>query len=246
MYENILNIFSKIWSIGSVSATSESCREARTDSPRKDAGDILSPCTDTSKDSYSNSKPHNKYQCASSTDRGKTGAGVTGSRSCNRESVEDLLPSGATNPGLLRHLHNAARYRMPQCFEGASVSVRQGSNASNWILGHTWSFSSVSPSGYKCLLSYANTKKPTILPYFLMEGAPGGQISCEMRVRPTQSTRATVVAQVANTELYAFESIFDAYLKNSTASVIVVNKEFVALHYLQVTLYLILKYVFIT
>ncbi|XP_053622655.1 mitochondrial import receptor subunit TOM40 homolog [Plodia interpunctella] len=167
------------------------------------------------------------------SDRGKTGAGVTGSRKkpCP-DKDSDELPAGANNPGLLRYIHNAARYRLPQCFEGGSVSVKQSSQ-SNWILGHSLSFSSVTPGGYKLLLSYVDKSKPTGLPYFVMEAAPGGQMSCEMRVGPTQGTRATVVAQIADAEFYSFESIFDAYFNSFTASIIAVNREFIALHFLQ-------------
>uniref|UniRef100_A0A2A4J6I7 Uncharacterized protein n=1 Tax=Heliothis virescens TaxID=7102 RepID=A0A2A4J6I7_HELVI len=170
----------------------------------------------------------------SAGDRGKTGAGVTGSRA-GRVSGKDPndLPAGATNPGLLRHIHNAARYRLPQCFEGGCVSVKH-SSSNNWVLGHSLSFSSVSPGGYKLLLSYVDKDKPKSLPYFVMEAAPGGQMSCEMRVGPTQGTRATVVAQIAEAEFYSFESIMDAYFNKFTASIIAVNREFIALHYLQV------------
>ncbi|XP_021192465.2 mitochondrial import receptor subunit TOM40 homolog [Helicoverpa armigera] len=178
----------------------------------------------------------------SAGDRGKTGAGVTGSRAgrvddrkvrCDKDQKDpDDLPAGATNPGLLRHIHNAARYRLPQCFEGGSVSVKQ-SSSTNWIFGHSLSFSSVSPGGYKLLLSYVDKNKPSSLPYFVMEAAPGGQMSCEMRVGPTQGTRATVVAQIAEAEFYSFESIMDAYFNKFTASIIAVNREFIALHYLQ-------------
>lgn len=170
-------------------------------------------------------------------DRGKTGAGVTGSRTgrvCEKDPED--LPAGAANPGLLRYIHNAARYRLPQCFEGATVSVKQNSK-NNWILGHSLSFSSVSPGGYKLLLSYVDKSKPIGLPYFVMEAAPGGQMSCEVRVGPTQGTRATVVAQIADAEFYSFESIFDAYFNSFTASVIAVNREFIALHFLQVGFY---------
>lgn len=170
-------------------------------------------------------------------DRGKTGAGVTGSRTgreCDSQKEPVNVPNGALNPGLLRYIHNAARYRLPQCFEGASVSVKQNST-NNWVLGHSLSFSSVSPGGYKLLLSYVDKDNPAVLPYFVMEAAPGGQMSCEVRVGPTQGTRATVVAQIADAELYSFESIFDAYFKQCTASVIAVNREFIALHYLQVS-----------
>lgn len=166
-------------------------------------------------------------------DRGKTGAGVTGSRTgrvCDK--APDDLPSGAINPGLLRYIHNAARYRLPQCFEGACVSVKQNST-NNWVLGHSLSFSSVSPGGYKLLLSYVDKSKPPALPYFVMEAAPGGQMSCEMRVGPTQGTRATIVAQIADAQFYSFESILDAYFNSFTASIIAVNREFIALHYLQ-------------
>ncbi|XP_030025212.2 mitochondrial import receptor subunit TOM40 homolog 1 [Manduca sexta] len=166
-------------------------------------------------------------------DRGKTGAGVTGSRTgriCEKDA--DSLPKGAIYPGLLRHIHNAARYRLPQCFEGACVSVKQNSK-NNWILGHSISFSSVSPGGYKVLLSYVDKSKPSALPYFVMEAAPGGQMSCEVRVGPSQGTRATVVAQIADAELYSFESILDAYFDSFTTSIIAVNREFIAVHYLQ-------------
>lgn len=174
--------------------------------------------------------PANK---CSAGDRGKAGAGVTGSRTGAPERGPSDLPAGADNPGLLRFIHNAARYRIPQCFEGACVSVKQNSNE-NWVFGHSLSFSSVSPGGYKLLLSYMDKDKPTKLPYFVMEAAPGGQMSCEVRVGPTASTRATVVAQIADAEFYSFESIFDAYFHNFTASVIAVNRDFIALHYLQV------------
>ncbi|KAJ8736196.1 hypothetical protein PYW08_006852 [Mythimna loreyi] len=169
----------------------------------------------------------------SAGDRGKTGAGVTGSRGiavCRPK--EENLPAGSVNPGLLRHIHNTARYRIPQCFEGGSISVKQSSSG-NWVLGHSLSFSSVSPGGYKLMLSYANKKKPSAMPYFVMEAAPGGQLSCEMRVGPTSGTRATVMAQIADAELYSFESIIDAYFNRFTASIIAVNREFIALHYLQ-------------
>ncbi|XP_026738982.1 mitochondrial import receptor subunit TOM40 homolog [Trichoplusia ni] len=177
-------------------------------------------------------KPPQPSKCTAG-DRGKTGAGVTGSRTgpVSGRDPNDL-PAGAVNPGLLRHIHNAARYRLPQCFEGGCVSVKQGSQ-NNWIFGHTLSFSSVSPGGYKLLLSYVDKNKPTALPYFVMEAAPGGQMSCEVRVGPSQGTRATIVSQIADGEFYSFESIFDAYFSKFTASVIAVNREFIALHYLQ-------------
>lgn len=186
--------------------------------------------------------PPDSTKC-SAGDRGKTGAGVTGSRTrvvvprriCPKE--ESDLPAGAAYPGLLRHIHNAARYRLPQCFEGACVSVKQGSN-NNWVLGHSLSFSSVSPGGYKMLLSYVDRNKQSALPYFLLEAAPGGQMSWEIRVGPTVGTRATLVAQVADGQFYSFESIVDAYFQNCTASVIAVNRDFIALHYLQVSSYL--------
>lgn len=180
----------------------------------------------------------NTPKCTKRTvgDRGKTGACVTGSRSEDRERGDDKatdnLPRGAVNPGLLRHIHNAARYRLPQCFEGACVSVKQTS--SNWIFGHTLSFSSVSPGGYRVLLSYADRERPISLPYFVMEAAPGGQMSCEFRVAPTQATRATVVAQIANGHINGFESIVDAYFNRFTVSIIAVNREYIAIHCLQV------------
>lgn len=167
-------------------------------------------------------------------DRGKTGAGVTGSRAgrvCEKKS--DDLPEGANYPGLLRYIHNAARYRLPQCFEGGYVSVKQ-SATNNWIFGHSLSFSSVSPGGYKLLISYADKTKHTAMPYFVMEAAPGGQMSCEMRVGPTRGTRATVVAQIADADFYSFESILDVYFNNFTASIIAINRDFIAAHYLQV------------
>ncbi|KAM3967886.1 mitochondrial import receptor subunit TOM40 homolog 2-like [Aphomia sociella] len=199
-----------------------------------------SPLTIIEKCAAGDAPPPKKCSCGvpentkcTAGDRGKTGAGVTGSRTgriCDKDP--NLLPAGATNPGLLRYIHNAARYRLPQCFEGACVSVKQKSY-NNWVLGHSLSFSSVSPGGYKLLLSYADKGKPTGIPYFVMEAAPGGQMSCEMRVGPTQRTRATIVAQIADAEFYSFESILDAYFNNFTASIIAVNREFIAVHYLQ-------------
>ncbi|CAK1540172.1 unnamed protein product [Leptosia nina] len=168
-------------------------------------------------------------------DRGKTGAGVTGSRTgriCHGHKEPAALPAGATNPGLLRHIHNAARFCLPQCFEGAFVSLKQNST-DNWVLGHSLSFSSVSPGGYKVLLSYVDKDKSIKLPYFIMEAAPGGQMSTEIRVGPSQGTRATLVAQIADKEFYSFESIFDAYFNSFTASIIAVNRDFIALHCLK-------------
>ncbi|XP_013197056.1 mitochondrial import receptor subunit TOM40 homolog 1 [Amyelois transitella] len=223
------NLLSTIYAAGK-SRECPSKASIRADAPRgkQGAGDApppgsqLEPCVCRPKESK-----------VTASDRGKTGAGVTGSRKgpCS-ERDPDELPAGATNPGLLRYIHNAARYRLPQCFEGGSVSVKQSSQ-SNWILGHSLSFSSVSPGGYKLLLSYVDKSKPSGLPYFVMEAAPGGQMSCEMRVGPSQGTRATVVAQIADAEFYSFESIFDAYFNSFTASIIAVNREFIAMHYLQ-------------
>lgn len=241
----------KMGLFGTVFATSQSNPESRMPTPRQENIDHtidhtmgLSTCEDPIQArtcGYSMSESCGAKYSYGSGDRGKTGAGVTGSRTSRvSDKTDEVLPAGATNPGLLRYLHNAARYRMPQCFEGACVSVRQGAN-SNWILGHALSFSSVSPGGYKFLLSYIDKEKPSALPYFVMEAAPGGHMSCEIRIGPSQGTRATVVAQVANTELYSFETVFDSYFKKSTASVIAVNREFIALHYLQVgILYLFL------
>lgn len=223
---------------------------SESNSPRKDqwhsGSSRLNPCVpkephyDADRSAGGDAPPIKVCKCktsdsaSSAGDRGKTGAGVTGSRVGRDDGPQDEnLPAGASNPGLLRHIHNAARYRLPQCFEGGSVSVKQ-STRSNWMFGHSLSFSSVSPGGYKLLLSYTDKKKPTALPYFVMEAAPGGQLSCEMRVGPTRGTRATVVAQIAEAELYNFESIIDAYFNRFTASIIAVNREFIALHYLQV------------
>ncbi|KAJ0182399.1 hypothetical protein K1T71_001768 [Dendrolimus kikuchii] len=207
-------------------------------SPRKEPCPSTSPPID--KSGGGDAPPHRRCDCnvpegskCTAGDRGKTGAGVTGSRTgqvC--EKNPDDLPSGAAHPGLLRYIHNAARHRIPQCFEGACVSVKQNSK-NNWLLGHSLSFSSVSPGGYKLLLSYVDKSKPTALPYFVMEAAPGGQMSCEVRVGPTQGTRATVVTQIADAEFYSFESILDAYFNSFTTSIIAVNREFIALHYLQ-------------
>lgn len=186
-------------------------------------------------------------ETGAASNRGKTGAGVTGSRKTQKSSSNDNinsnttsnttsnLPAGANNPGLLRHIHNAARLRLPQCFEGATVSVKQGAK-SNWVLGHCMSFSSVSPGGYKVLLSYIENSETGAAPYFVMEAAPGGQMSCEFRVSPIRGTRASLVAQIAEKEIYTFESIMDAYFNSSTASIIAVNREFIALHYLKVIL----------
>lgn len=206
-------------------------------------GTVIQPCSESDITNPTKSNPEqtsSTCSCARESgnsgakDRGKTGAGVTGSRAgriCTRAT--DNLPTGAINPGLLRAIHNAARYRIPQCFEGACLSVRQNSD-NNWSLGHALSFSSVSPGGYKLLLSYGDKSKPSTLPYFVMEAAPGGQMSCEVRVAPTTGTRAAFVGQIADAELYNFESIFDAYFKTFTTSVIAVNREFIALHFLQV------------
>ncbi|XP_072941338.1 mitochondrial import receptor subunit TOM40 homolog [Epargyreus clarus] len=217
-----------------IHAKSNPCSQSN--SPRKDRP--IPPCAgDAGGDAPSPKSKYSGVPDSKSTagDRGKTGAGVSGSRIgrvCDGEKDPDALPASATHPGLLRYIHNAARYRLPQCFEGACISVKQSSN-SNWVMGHSLSFSSVSPGGYKVLLSYVDKSKPVALPYFVMEAAPGGQMSCEMRVGPTQGTRATIVAQIAEAEFYSFESIFDAYFNNFTASVIAVNREFIALHYLQ-------------
>lgn len=226
----------KLINIETIYAKSNPC--SGTSSPRKEN---YAPCP-PSVDKAGGDAPPKKCACRgpdltkSAGDRGITGAGVTGSRTgriCERDK-EPALPTGAINPGLLRYIHNAARYRLPQCFEGACISVKQSSK-NNWVLGHSMSFSSVTPGGYKVLLSYVDKNKPIALPYFFMEAAPGGQMSCEMRVGPTQGTRATVVAQIADNEFYSFESIFDAYFNTFTASVIAVNREFIALHYLQVS-----------
>ncbi|CAH0405257.1 unnamed protein product [Chilo suppressalis] len=205
----------------------KSCSKPST--PR--GNDNESPCGETP-EKHCACLPETDNRKCKAGDRGKTGAGVTGSRTGRVCEKEPDLPAGAVNPGLLRYIHNAARYRLPQCFEGGSVSVKQ-SQRCNWVLGHTLSCSSVSPGGYKVLLSYVDKEKPSGLPYFVMEAAPGGQMSCEVRVGPTLSTRATVVAQIADAEFYSFESIFDAYFHSFTASIIAVNKEFIALHYLQ-------------
>lgn len=236
---SLSNLF-KLGLFETLYAKSHSNPDSKCNTPRQDPPVDLRACGDQN--------PPRKCACgvgdsSKSTvgDRGKTGAGVTGSRTgrvgggVDDQEPEDL-PAGATNPGLLRYIHNAARYRLPQCFEGGCVSVKQSSK-NNWILGHSLSFSSVSPGGYKLLLSYVDKSKPTGLPYFVMEAAPGGQMSCEVRVGPTQGTRATVVAQIADAEFYSFESIFDAYFNTVTASIIAVNREFIALHYLQVTIY---------
>lgn len=237
-YMPTLSDFLKLSKMETIYAKSNSC--TRTNSPRKDN---LVPCPpDTAGGGDAPSVPKcacgvpDKSKCAS--DRGITGAGVTGSRTSRiggERDEEPGLPAGAINPGLLRHIHNAARYRLPQCFEGACVSVKQGA-LNNWVLGHSMSFSSVTPGGYKVLLSYVDKSRPISLPYFVMEAAPGGQMSCELRVGPSQGTRATVVAQMADGELYSFESIIDAYFNNFTASIIGVNREFIALHYLQVNI----------
>lgn len=230
-------------------AKSDSNPQTRASSPRRDCPPPpppIPPCPPVDKSGGGDAPPRPKCACTvpegtkcTAGDRGKTGAGVTGSRTgriCGPAKESDELPAGAANPGLLRHIHNAARFRLPQCFEGACVSVKQNSN-NNWVLGHSISFSSVSPGGYKLLLSYVDKKKPSALPYFVMEAAPGGQMSCEFRVGPTLGTRATVVAQIADAEFYSFESILDAYFNSFTASVIAVNKEFIALHFLQVLTY---------
>lgn len=223
----------KLIKIDSIYATSNSGKN----SPRKDN---YPPCP-PSADKAGGDAPAQKCPCRvpeatkSAGDRGITGAGVTGSRTsrvCEKDK-EHALPEGASNPGLLRYIHNAARYRLPQCFEGACVSLKQSAK-NNWVVGHSMSFSSVSPGGYKVLLSYVDKDKYIGLPYFVMEAAPGGQMSCEVRVGPSQGTRATVVAQIADAEIYSFESIFDAYFKTCTCSLITVNREFIALHYLQV------------
>lgn len=230
--------FSNIFSLGifeSIYAKSNSNPESGKNSPR-----VGTPCPPPpDKCGGGDSPPPKKCSCSvpestkcTAGDRGKTGAGVTGSRA-GRVFEKDDLPAGASHPGLLRYIHNAARYRLPQCFEGGTVSVEQSSK-SNWVLGHSLSFSSVSPGGYKMLLSYVDKNKPTSLPYFVMEAAPGGQLSCEVRLGPTHKTRASVVAQIADAEFYSFESILDAYFNNFTASVIAVNREFIAVHYLQV------------
>ncbi|XP_004930082.2 mitochondrial import receptor subunit TOM40 homolog 1 isoform X1 [Bombyx mori] len=234
--QNKFSLLSKVLKFGifeHIYAKSNPCSEAN--SPRK-----VSQSPPIDKCAGGDAPPQRKCTCSVSEDakstagnRGKTGAGVTGSRTGHAsEKDSDNLPSGAVSPGLLRHIHNAARYRLPQCFEGACVSVNQNSNT-NWVLGHSLSFSSVSPGGYKVLLSYIDKSKPSALPYFVMEAAPGGQMSCEVRVGPTQGTRATVVAQIANAELYSFESILDGYFNNFTTSIIAVNRDFIALHYLQ-------------
>lgn len=236
--QNKFSLLSKVLKLGifeHIYAKSNPCSEAN--SPRK-----VSQSPPIDKCAGGDAPPQKKCTCSVSEDakstagnRGKTGAGVTGSRTGHAsEKDSDNLPSGAVSPGLLRHIHNAARYRLPQCFEGACVSVKQNSNT-NWVLGHSLSFSSVSPGGYKVLLSYIDKSKPSALPYFVMEAAPGGQMSCEVRVGPTQGTRATVVAQIANAELYSFESILDGYFNNFTTSIIAVNRDFIALHYLQVS-----------
>jgi hypothetical protein len=214
-------------------AKTHSNPDSTCNSPRKDEIADRKACGDAPSRKCACNDVPDGGKCTAG-DRGKTGAGVTGSRTgrvCEKDPED--LPASATNPGLLRHIHNAARHRLPQCFEGASVSVKQNQK-NNWILGHSLSFSSVSPGGYKMLLSYVDKKKRTGLPYFVMEGAPGGQMSCEVRVSPTQGTRATVVAQMADAEFYSFESIIDAYFNSFTASVIAVNREFIAVHYLQV------------
>lgn len=226
-------------------AKSDSNPDTRVSSPRKECPPTPPPrpqCPPIDKAAGGDAPPRQKCACSGSEgakstvgDRGKTGAGVTGSRTglvC-QPAESDELPAGAGNPGLLRHIHNAARFRLPQCFEGACVSVKQSSK-NNWVLGHSISFSSVSPGGYKLLLSYVDRQKPSAVPYFVMEAAPGGQMSCEVRVGPTLGTRATVVTQIADAEFYSFESILDAYFNSFTASVIAVNKEFIALHFLQV------------
>lgn len=164
-------------------------------------------------------------------DRGVTGAGVAGSR--GPHEPPDELPASAHRPGLLRHIHNAARLRIPQCFEGASVSVKKYIYG-NWLVGHLFQFSSVSPSGYRVLLSYSEKDKKSGLPYFILEAAPGGQASCEVRVRPTLGTRASVVAQIADKQLYGLESTLDIFFGSFTTSLIAVNREFIAFHYLQV------------
>ncbi|GBP37496.1 Mitochondrial import receptor subunit TOM40 homolog 1 [Eumeta japonica] len=165
-----------------------------------------------------------------------TGVGVTGSRGVCCDTCDEL-PPGAENPGLLRALHVAARNRIPQCFDGLNVAVRQ--RKYNWILGHSILLSSVTPGGYKAFASYLRKKKPGAMPYFVMEAAPGGQLSCEMRVGPTKFSRASVFAQIADSEIYSLESILDMYFCRATASVIAVNSEFIALQYLQaVTRYL--------
>ncbi|XP_045528045.1 mitochondrial import receptor subunit TOM40 homolog 1-like [Pieris brassicae] len=208
---------------------------SRASSPRRDP---------TTPDKYAGGDASSPRKCecnvrdgskSTSGDRGKTGAGVTGSRTgriCHSHKEPGALPAGASYPGLLRHIHNAARFCLPQCFEGAYISVKQ-SSTNNWVLGHSLSFSSVSPGGYKVLLSYIDKDKTVKLPYFVMEAAPGGQMSTEVRVGPSQGTRATVVAQIADREFYSFESIFDTFFNRSTASIIAVNREFIALHYLQ-------------
>ncbi|XP_050666758.1 mitochondrial import receptor subunit TOM40 homolog 1-like [Leptidea sinapis] len=219
----------RVLSFETIYAKSNPCSEKN--SPRSP------PTCKESPDTYGDTK---NCECGTrdgskTGDRGKTGAGVTGSRArqdCHRQKDPDELPTSAANPGLLRHIHNAARYRLPQCFEGACVSVKQRST-NNWILGHSMLFSSVSPGGYKMLISYLDKEKPSSMPYFVMEAAPGGQMSCETRVGPSQGTRATVVAQIAEGELYSFEGILDAYFNSFTTSVIAVNREFIALHYLQ-------------
>ncbi|XP_026497881.2 mitochondrial import receptor subunit TOM40 homolog [Vanessa tameamea] len=224
----------KLIKIDSIYAKSNPC--SGKNSPRKGN---MQPCPESA-DKAGGDAPSQKCTCRvpestkSASDRGITGAGVTGSRtSCVSErGKEHALPEGASNPRLLRYIHNTARYRIPQCFEGACVSLKQSAK-NNWVLGHSMSFSSVSPGGYKVLLSYVDKNKEIGLPYFVMEAAPGGQMSCELRVGPTQGTRATVVAQLAEAEIYSFESILDAYFNNFTASIITVNREFIALHYLQ-------------
>ncbi|XP_041975468.1 mitochondrial import receptor subunit TOM40 homolog 1-like [Aricia agestis] len=200
---------------------------------RAGGGDVSSPRESVSQPIKANS--NNKTV----SNRGKAGAGVTGSRkgqmieeNIKLKNQDDKLTEQSTKPGLLRHIHNAARYRVPQCFEGAVVSVKQSATDSNWVIGHSMSFSSVSPGGYKVLLSYAQ-KHRSDAPYFVLEAAPGGQMSGEVRVSPTQRTRASVVAQIADKQLYSFESIFDVYFKSSTASILAVNREFIALHYLK-------------
>lgn len=247
MHNKLVNLFKSglfktVYAKGPCESNSPRKEQWHSESPRQKPCTSMEPPKDTDKCAGGDAPTIRLSNCKSSEntcsagDRGKTGAGVTGSRTgiaVGREQEENL-PAGATNPGLLRYIHNSARYRLPQCFEGGSIAVKQSTKSNNWVFGHSLSFSSVSPGGYKLLLSYANKKKQSAMPYFVMEVAPGGQLSCEMRVGPTLGTRATVVAQIADAELYSFESIIDAYFNRFTASIIAVNREFIALHYLQV------------
>jgi mitochondrial import receptor subunit TOM40 len=134
-----------------------------------------------------------------------------------------------TGPGTFEDLHKKCKDVMPVPFEGAKVLFNKGLS-NHFQVSHTWTMSTLQPSGYRFGCTYVGTKQygpMEAFPIMIGDMDPSGNLNANIIHQFSKNLRCKFVSQIQNSKWLATQITSDYRGQDFTAALTVGNPDIV-------------------